>query len=98
MKGRMLLVAVSMVIGLASLEGGEQPVFNPHTLTKPFPPIENVPFLKASQVKKQVDDEELVLGVAIKGRARAYPIDMITGPDREIINDVLSGHAIAATW
>ena len=32
------------------------------------------------------------------GQARAYPINMLTGPSREIINDVLGGVPIAATW
>jgi len=45
-----------------------------------------------------VDDDELVIGVVIDGEARAYPINQLTGPDREIINDELAGTAIAATW
>ena len=45
-----------------------------------------------------VKDEELVLGVVVKGEARAYPINMLTSPRREIINDKLGGQAIAATW
>jgi hypothetical protein len=39
-----------------------------------------------------------VLGVSIGDQSRAYPINMLTGPRREIINDELAGHAIAATW
>jgi hypothetical protein len=34
----------------------------------------------------------------VEGKARAYPINMLTGPRREIINDELGGKAIAATW
>ncbi len=41
---------------------------------------------------------ELVLGVTINGKSRAYPINQLTGPHREIINDELGGVAIAATW
>ena len=41
---------------------------------------------------------ELVLGVVIGHQARAYPINMLTGPSREIFNDELGGQAIAATW
>ena len=47
---------------------------------------------------KQILPKELVLGVEINGAARAYPINMLTGPEREIINDELGGQAIAATW
>jgi hypothetical protein len=38
------------------------------------------------------------LGVEIDGQSRAYPINMITRPQREVVNDQLAGHAIAATW
>jgi hypothetical protein len=34
----------------------------------------------------------------VKGESRADPINMLTGPQREIINDRLGGRAIAATW
>lgn len=47
---------------------------------------------------KQILPKELVLGVEVNGVARAYPINMLTGPEREIINDELGGKAIAATW
>ena len=47
---------------------------------------------------KLVEDTELVLGVHLDGEARAYPINTLTGPRREIINDVLGGRSIAATW
>lgn len=48
--------------------------------------------------KARVADNDLVIGVEIDGQARAYPINQLTGPSREIINDELAGTAIAATW
>lgn len=45
-----------------------------------------------------IEPDELVLGIEIKGESRAYPINMLTGPSREIINDQIGGVAIAATW
>jgi len=60
--------------------------------------IVDAPFIPADKVTDQVTDKELVIGVVIDGRARAYPINMLTGPSREIINDMLGGRAIAATW
>jgi hypothetical protein len=42
-------------------------------------------------------DRQRVLGVRVGKDARAYPINMLTGPDREIINDTLGEKAIAAT-
>lgn len=60
--------------------------------------IVDAPFLKASEVTDQVSDNELVLGVEIEGQARAYPINMLTGPSREIINDTIGKTHLAATW
>jgi cold shock CspA family protein len=60
--------------------------------------IVDAPFLKASEVTDQVTDNELVLGVEIDGQPRAYPINMLTGPSREIINDTLGEAHLAATW
>ena len=62
-----------------------------------FPPITEVPVVSAHQAK-DVDDAELVLGVVVNGKARAYPINMMAEPVREVFNDTLGGRAIAATW
>ena len=73
--------------------------FNPRVVMKKHVrPIENAPFIPASKVTNQVTGNELVLGVVVAGKSRAYPINMLTGPSREIINDQLGGQAIAATW
>lgn len=45
-----------------------------------------------------VTDDETVLALEINGEARAYPINMMAGPSREIFNDELGGRPIAATW
>ncbi len=60
--------------------------------------ITDAPVIAAGAVRGQVTDKELVLGVVVAGQARAYPINMLTGPRREIINDTLGGKPIAATW
>ncbi|MBI1903723.1 MAG: DUF3179 domain-containing protein [Planctomycetes bacterium] len=75
-----------------------QPRFAPQVVVQPFPPIVDAPVIAARKVSSQVHDNELVLGVVVNGEARAYPINMLTGPMREIINDKLGGRAIAATW
>lgn len=72
--------------------------FTPRRLALSFKPITDAPFIRAKDVTDQVQAEELVLGIVINGAARAYPINMLTGPSREIINDTLGGRAIAATW
>ncbi len=41
---------------------------------------------------------ELVLGVSVNGESRAYPLNMMNRPEREVINDMLGGTPIAVTW
>ena len=72
--------------------------FRPRKVVKPFPPIVDPKTLPADRVDDEVRDDELVLGVAVGGEARAYPINMLTRPTREIINDHVGNRAIAATW
>ena len=103
------LLQATLVVGVfwaASFEANllsqerSQRVFNPRVVLKnPLRAIVDAPMIPASQVtKKVVVDDELVLGVVVNGQPRAYPINMLTGPTREIINDQLGGQAIAATW
>ncbi len=64
---------------------------------KPLPAIENAAFVKAADATT-IGEDDLVLALSINEHSRAYPINMLTGPRREIINDTLGGTAIAATW
>ena len=64
----------------------------------PYKPIIDAPTVSAEEAGKKLGEAELVLGVVVGKEARAYPINMLTGPSREIINDMLGGRAIAATW
>ena len=77
---------------------GTDASFNPTTvIAKSFLPIENAKFVDAGE-PNHINEQELVLGIEINGQARAYPINMLNGPSREIINDELGGVPIAATW
>lgn len=60
--------------------------------------LTNPPLLHGDDVQDEVRDEELVLGVFVGSEARAYPLNMLCGPSREIVNDTLGGTPIAATW
>ena len=62
----------------------------------PQRPIVNPPKVEAE--KAEVHSNELVLGIALKGKAMAYPLNQLTGPTREIINDELGKEPIIATW
>ena len=43
-----------------------------------------------------LDPEELVIGVSLNGEARAYPVRPLIS--REMVNDVVGGTPILATW
>jgi hypothetical protein len=94
------LFALLALFGLAGCTGAAEPEFNPQrVLSHPLPAITNAPNVRAGAAGPElVHDSELVLGVVVNSEARAYPINMLTGPQREIINDVLGGERIAATW
>lgn len=73
--------------------------------TRPGGPLEEVevPVLEnaaeltvAGAAEAQLDDDELVLGVVVEGRARAYPIRYLGR--YEVLDDRLAGVAVAATW
>ena len=72
--------------------------FDPVRLMEQLPPITEFELKSVAEADPEMNPEEFVIGVHINGKARAYPINMLTGPHREIINDELAGTAIAATW
>ncbi len=79
-------------------QSGKPDEFTPLQVVSPFPVIQEPETIPGKEVKEQVLESELVLGVVVGEEARAYPINMLTGPSREIINDSLGGQWIAATW
>lgn len=72
--------------------------FYPRQVVDRRPPVTGYKVISVADADGQIDGDELVLGVSIEGEARAYPLNMMTDPDREIFNDELGGRAIAATW
>lgn len=46
----------------------------------------------------ELGDDDLVIGLVIRGEARAYPVNYMNGPLNEVVNDNLGGEAIASTW
>ena len=90
------LLASSLVSAAARAEEARE--FRPRRVVPAFPAIENAKTVEAKAVTDEVRADELVLGVVVDGEARAYPINQLTRPTREIINDEIRGHAIAATW
>ena len=46
----------------------------------------------------EIGDDDIVMGVVVAGKARAYPVNYMNGPRNEVVNDQLGGTAIASTW
>lgn len=88
-------LAVSVNAVVAQTKVGE---FRPQKLLEPLPPLTEFPVKKVSEVGKDLNPSELVIGVTVGKESRAYPVNMLTGPRREILNDTLGGKSIAATW
>lgn len=72
--------------------------FRPRKLLDPLPPITAFPVKKVKDVGDALNPSELVIGVTVGKESRAYPVNMLTGPRREILNDTLGAKSIAATW
>jgi hypothetical protein len=72
--------------------------FRPRRVLAAQPPITDFPKKSVGQAMDGLNPSELVLAVTVGKESRAYPINMLTGPQREILNDTLGGRAIAATW
>ena len=71
--------------------------FRPIRVLKRRPAIVNPPVASADDASG-LDSDELVLGIEIDEQARAYPLTMLNGPNREIFNDQLGDVPLAATW
>ena len=61
-----------------------------------IPSIDNPTFYSAAEADAEYEDDELVLGVAFDGDARAYSTALLSR--HEIVNDVVNGRPIAVTW
>lgn len=61
-----------------------------------YPVLSSPRIVPAAEAK--IGDAELVIGVVIGREARAYPVNLMWGPQSETINDTLGGAPVAATW
>ena len=65
---------------------------------KKFLPMRDARYGSADDVKDRVRDEDLVIGLVVGGQAFAYPINMLGGPQREIVNEEWGGIAFCVNW
>lgn len=75
----------------------EQAEFRPTRFRPALPAVIHPPVASATKIS-DLRDDDLVLGIEINGQSRAYPVNFISEPETEIINDVLGGVPIAVTW
>ncbi len=61
-----------------------------------IPALDAPKFVPAGQAERFLSDKDRVLGVALFGGAKAYPIRILNW--HEIVNDEISGHPITVTW
>lgn len=61
-------------------------------------PIRGGDYGTAADVADRVRDIDLVIGLVVNGQAFAYPINMLGGPQREIINEDFGGVAFCVNW
>ncbi|VTT99562.1 : DUF3179 [Gemmataceae bacterium] len=106
MRRHRLKPAIAFPLAFALLAGGDRPAtaqpkaeeFRPQKLLEPLPPITEFPVKAVKDVGEALNPSELVIGVTVGKESRAYPVNMLTGPRREILNDTLGGKSVAATW
>ena len=63
-----------------------------------FLPMSSPRYGSAEDVADRVRDEDLVIGLEVAGQAYAYPINMLGGPQREIVNDEHGNVAFCVNW
>ena len=95
---RLGLALIWAIVLISAATLARDPDYHPRRVIPSQPPITEFATKSVSEVGDALGASELVLGVSIGDQSRAYPINMLTGPRREIINDELGGQAIAATW
>ncbi len=62
-------------------------------------PLPAPPARPVRDLTGEIKPDELVLGVAVNGQARAYPLNVLDGMhSRKVFNDTLAGRPIAVTF
>jgi hypothetical protein len=84
--------------GMPSASTGA-PGFRPDFLLyRPMDLNVDPPTIPAGQADGQVAEDELVLGIELDGEARAYPVNQLSGPENEVVNDIVAGRPIVLAW
>jgi Protein of unknown function (DUF3179) len=63
-----------------------------------FPPLLQFATVTAREAGSAIADDEFVVGVEVRGEARAYPLNMLGHPGSEVVNDAIGGVPVAVTF
>jgi hypothetical protein len=100
-----VIVALMLVFPPGALSQRSKPkilgVFDGDTMYSVLPPdaipaVRNPVFLSSLEADAQMSPDEPVLGVVVNGEAKAYSLWQLDA--HEIVDDVIGGTPIAATW
>ena len=75
---------------------------DPREIVQGGPPRDGIPalvdpkFVSAAEARRFLSDSDEVLGVVESGKAKAYPIKILT--HHEVVNDEVGGRPIAVTY
>jgi|FaiFalDrversion2_1042247.scaffolds.fasta_scaffold01394_3 hypothetical protein len=61
-----------------------------------IPALDNPRFVSAKEAEKFLSRQDRVLGVALNGAAKAYPLKILNW--HEIVNDTVGGRPVLVTW
>jgi hypothetical protein len=63
-----------------------------------FKPIRKVPYWTNEEALKHLSPDDLVIGIIRGDQAIAYPIKMLGGPQREIVNQEIKNEPYVVNW
>jgi uncharacterized protein DUF3179 len=61
-----------------------------------IPALAQPRFIAAAEARRELKDSDRVLGVFLKGEAKAYPVRILNW--HEVVNDVAGGQPILVSW
>lgn len=61
-----------------------------------IPALDNPKFVSAKEADKFLSRQDRILGVALNGAAKAYPLKILNW--HEIVNDTVGGRPVLVTW
>jgi hypothetical protein len=95
-----LLLLVPLVLEIAPASSGPRVINEGEIIYNvpkdSIPAITNPLFSTAEEAQEEMNPEEQVLGIHLKGESRAYPVAILSA--HEIVNDTVGGIPLAVTW